>query len=58
MNGRSVLVTLTDDSATRRAHEADKIHVTPEGVLVLMDRSEHVLVAYAAGAWLSAQEQN
>lgn len=57
MNGRTILVTLTDDNATRRAHEAQKIHVTPEGVLVLMDRSDRVLVTYAAGTWLSAQEQ-
>lgn len=57
MNGRTIRVTLSEGAATRQ-HQAQKIHVTPEGVLVLMDRSDHVLVTYAAGTWLSAQEEN
>lgn len=56
MNGRTILVTLNGSAATRQ-HQARKIHVTKEGVLVLMADNDRVLVTYAAGTWLSAEEQ-
>lgn len=53
---RRIAVTLNEGGTIE--HEADKIHVTKEAVLVLMTKpADHVVAVYAAGVWTKAVER-
>lgn len=51
-----IAVTLNEGGTVE--HEADKIHVTPEGVLALMaGGQDHIVAVYAAGVWSRVVER-
>ena len=53
---RKIAVRLTEGGVAET--DADKIHVTREGVLVLMTSpGDHVVAVYAPGVWAKAEER-